>query len=280
VKIIEKFIEGKNYDQSKCEDLIFTGDRFIAIIDGATSKNSIKFNGLSAGKIAADIIFKSLSILEKENYNDLQKPEQICEFIRKRFIPFYEDNNIDYINQPTKRIVASVVIYDNLTKKIIQVGDCLAIYKNNSKYKYLENNKLIDDITSNTRALYLSNLIETKKKTVKQLLENDEGRYYILPLLTEQLIFQNKEIEFGYECFDGTSIPKNMISVTSVECHSFIILSSDGYPKLFPTLNESENYLFNILKEDPLLYKKYKSTKGFMKGLNSFDDRAFISFFN
>ena len=71
-----------------------------------------------------------------------------------------------------------------------------------------------------------------------------------------------------------------MISVYKVLDNSQIILSSDGYPQLFETLKESEEYLFTVLKEDPLLYKKYKSTKGFMKGQNSFDDRAFISFFN
>ena len=71
-----------------------------------------------------------------------------------------------------------------------------------------------------------------------------------------------------------------MIAIHSVESNSQIILSSDGYPKLFTTLQESEEYLFSVLKDDPLLYKKYKSTKGFMKGQNSFDDRAFISFFN
>jgi len=55
-----------------------------------------------------------------------------------------------------------------------------------------------------------------------------------------------------------------------------LILASDGYPKLFSTLHESENYLRFILKEDPLCYKLYKSTKGLKKGAVSFDDRAFI----
>ncbi len=279
MKIIEEFIKGKNKDQSKCEDIIFKGKRFISVIDGATSKCRRSFNGKTGGRMAAEIVYNALSHIEKNNLN-IVNPYDICQFIASQFIPFYKDNNIDYINDPTKRIVASVVIYDNLNKNIIQVGDCLAIYKNNSEYKYLEKNKFMDEVTSNTRALYLASLIETKQRTIEELLENDEGRDYILPLLRDQLAFQNKKIEFGYECFDGTEIPEEMISFYQVKNNSQIILSSDGYPQLFETLKESEEYLFTVLKEDPLLYKKYKSTKGFMKGQNSFDDRAFISFFN
>lgn len=279
MKIIEEFIEGKNKVQSKCEDIIFKGKRFISVIDGATSKCGRSFNGKTGGRMAAEIICNALSNIEKNNLN-LTKPYDICQFITSQFIPFYKNNNIDFINDPTKRIVASVVIYDNLNNNIIQVGDCLAICKNNSEYKYLEKNKFMDEVTSNTRALYLASLIETKKCTIEELLENDEGRDYIEPLLRDQLAFQNKKVEFGYECFDGTEIPEEMIAIHSVESNSQIILSSDGYPKLFTTLQESEEYLFSVLKDDPLLYKKYKSTKGFMKGQNSFDDRAFISFFN
>ena len=279
MNIIEEFIEGKNQDQSKCEDLIFKGQRFISVIDGATSKCGRSFEGKKGGRVAAEIVYQALENIEKNNLK-LTKPYDICQYIASQFIPFYQKNNIDYINEPTKRIVASVVIYDHLTQNIIQVGDCLAIYKNSVEFKYLEKNKFMDEVTSNTRALYLASLIETKQRTLEQLLENDEGREYILPLLRDQLAFQNKNVEFGYECFDGTNIPENMIAVTKVENNSHIILSSDGYPKLFSTLEESEKYLFDILKEDPLLYKKYKSTKGFMKGQNSFDDRAYISFYN
>ncbi len=31
MKIIEEFIKGKNKDQSKCEDIIFKGKRFISV---------------------------------------------------------------------------------------------------------------------------------------------------------------------------------------------------------------------------------------------------------
>jgi hypothetical protein len=273
----EKFILVKNKEQKLCEDLIFEGKRFNVIIDGATSKNQRIFNGKRDGRVAAEIIYNALEELESKHSN-LDCPIAICEFIRLQFIPFYEENKIDYINEPTSKIVASCVIYDNLLKKLIFVGDCLAIVNHNNESIYIENNKIMDEVTSNTRSLYILSLLKTKKSTLEELLVNDLGREYILPLLKDQLAFQNQNIKFGYECFDGTAIPENMIKIVDVKENSTITLSSDGYPKLFETLEESEKYLQHILKEDPLLYKIYPSTKGFMTGMNSFDDRSYLSF--
>ncbi len=62
------------------------------------------------------------------------------------------------------------------------------------------------------------------------------------------MAFQNQNIKFGYECFDGTIIPENKIKVIQISEGSILHLSSDGYPKLFETLDESEKYLEYILK--------------------------------
>ena len=59
---------------------------------------------------------------------------------------------------------------------------------------------------------------------------------------------------------------------------SSIVLASDGYPVLKGTLAESERELSEILKNDPLCYKVYCSTKGLKKGNVSFDDRSYIRF--
>lgn len=279
MKIIEEFIEGKNKNPNLCEDKIYKGNRFISIIDGATSKSKKRFEGKSGGLCAAEIVFKSLELIEN-NMSLLTDPIQICDFIRKQFISFYNKHNINYIEEPTSRIVASSVIYDNSTKKIFFIGDCLAILKNNSKEILLENSKEIDDITSNTRSLYIASLLKRKEFSVESLRKEDLGRDYIEPLLKEQLRFQNKNIMYGYGCFDGTPIPKNFINIFNVKPNTNIILSSDGYPKLFSNLNDSEIYLKSVLSEDPLLYKIYKTTKGYMTDQNSFDDRSYISFFN
>ena len=59
---------------------------------------------------------------------------------------------------------------------------------------------------------------------------------------------------------------------------SEMVLASDGYPKLFGTLEESEHYLQKVLAEDPLCISLNKQTKGLMVGNNSYDDRTFVRF--
>ena len=54
------------------------------------------------------------------------------------------------------------------------------------------------------------------------------------------------------------------------------MLASDGYPYLKDTLEASEQALQEVLQEDPLLFRKYKATKGLQIGNRSFDDRAYI----
>ena len=66
MKIIEEYLKGKHKDQSKCEDIIFKGNRFIAVIDGATSKDGRSFDGKSGGKMAAELVYNSLSSLEEQ----------------------------------------------------------------------------------------------------------------------------------------------------------------------------------------------------------------------
>ena len=76
---------------------------------------------------------------------------------------------------------------------------------------------------------------------------------------------------------DGYSIDSKHIKVHKISESDFtIILASDGYPEVFNTLQESEDYLDYILKNDPLCYRIFKSTKGLKKGNLSFDDRAYV----
>lgn len=111
MKIIEEFIEGKYKDQTKCEDIIFKGQRFIAIIDGATSKNGRLFEGKTGYRMAADLLLNTFHKLETKQYEKMIKPKYICEFLRLSFIPFYKKYNIDYVNEPKKKELLQVLLY-------------------------------------------------------------------------------------------------------------------------------------------------------------------------
>ena len=66
------------------------------------------------------------------------------------------------------------------------------------------------------------------------------------------------------------------VKVFPVEEAGEVVLSSDGYPRLYGTLAESETLLQEVLEQDPHCFRIYKSTKGLSPGNVSFDDCAYL----
>ena len=77
---------------------------------------------------------------------------------------------------------------------------------------------------------------------------------------------------------NGGKIHLNHILVYPVSRGDHIVLASDGYPQLFSTLLESEEYLTKALQIDPECTNLLMGTKRLNPGAASFDDRAFLSF--
>jgi hypothetical protein len=167
-----------------------------------------------------------------------------------------------------------VVVYSKHHNEIWMVGDCQCLIGD----KLYMNTKIVDEIAANARALYLElELIIGKTKV--DLIEFDSGREFIMPLLKRQSFFQNShpESSYSYGAIDGFEVDKSAIKIIKVESNTkYLILASDGYPQLLPSLEASEKMLQKILREDPLFIKNYKSTKGLSKGYISYDDRAYL----
>ena len=68
------------------------------------------------------------------------------------------------------------------------------------------------------------------------------------------------------------------IGVVSVRPGDDVVLASDGYPIMRPTLAESEQELERLRRADPHLVNEFRTTKGFTPELRSFDDRTYIRF--
>jgi hypothetical protein len=108
--------------------------------------------------------------------------------------------------------------------------------------------------------------------------ENDFGREAIMPYLKKQAVFANKDGIFGYPVLDGSGINASMMKIYKINEGDEVVLASDGYPILCPTLEKSENELERILREDPLAIHENMQTKMMVKGNISFDDRAYLRF--
>lgn len=256
--IIEQFILGKKNDPSLCEDGILITDNFIAVLDGVTAKSNRTFYGKSGGRAAMEVakavIESSPSITEKE-------------------ILFRNVNNaIRSLYEGTNHGEAAVClcIYSNFFKEIWSVGDCQ--YLVNGKYYCDE--KEIDRIYSRVRAA----ILEKTEREGNLTDGRDPGREFIMPLLKNQHLFANGNGKYSYPLLNGGSFNADRIISTKVSEGDTVILATDGYPKLFDSLEESESYLSYVIKNDPMCCKLHLSTKGIEKGNVAFDDRAYVKF--
>jgi hypothetical protein len=76
---------------------------------------------------------------------------------------------------------------------------------------------------------------------------------------------------------DGFQVPDEGIRLVSLpEGTETVVLASDGYPYLKDTLSATEQALQELLHNDPMLFRDYKTTKSVQTGNLSFDDRAYI----
>ena len=264
IQLIETYCKAKK-EESQNEDGLFLSDRFIAVVDGATSKNAKLHNGKTGGQIIKDIILDALNeLVGEESYY-----EAVCKIQARIEADFPEDKFF--------HATASAVIYSVMKKELWFVGDCQAMI-NGSIY---DNKKEVDQVASKARSIAISAYLESGMSEA-DIQNNDLGRELILPLLKLQAHLENNDSRYGYLVFNNSGMPDAVLKskglTVAVPSGSEVILASDGYPILKNTLAESESVLNQLLVEDPLCYKENMTTKGLGEDGNSFDDRTFVRF--
>lgn len=272
MKVIEEFIQSKTGDLSSCEDGIFASDNFIGVFDGATNVSKTKYEGKTPAQISKDLLLKALSELP-ENISAQEGVMRLDGAITK----WYRDNNLFELMEknPAERCFAVGAIFSKYYRQLWMVGECQAIVDG----KHITNEKYIDKLFADVRAFYLETEI-IDGKSIEELIENDTGREYVLPLIRRQTKFQNTENEmFGFDTFDGFYKNSHAVKIVDIpQNNEYIVLATDGYPELYPTLEESESALRKILEEDPLCFRTNRQVRAFKKGFESFDDRSYIRF--
>jgi len=270
MKVIEQFIRSKTHRPSDCEDSIFVSDNFAAVIDGVTSKSNREYNRESSGKACSQLLRNALEDLPLKS-----TAYQTVEFLTSRVYRLYKELGIEdqLINLPAERASACIAMYSQYRNEIWMVGDCQCMVDG----VHYSNTKSIDSLLSGVRSLYIQTEL-TGGKPYDDILANDTGREFIMPLLERQSVFQNslENTEFRYGVIDGYKVPRSEIKVFKLTDPVQIILATDGYPCLFETLGQSERHLKKILKNDPLCFQQFKATKGLLPGNISFDDRAYL----
>ena len=271
MKVTEQFLKSKTPSETDCEDSIFVSEHFAAVIDGVTTKSTVKYANGTSGRACSQLLKKALEDLPLKT-----TAYRAVEFLTSAVFSMYKETGIEehMLNFPAERASACIAIYSKFRNELWMVGDCQCMV---DKTVY-SNLKQIDSVLSDIRSLYIQTELKLGKP-FSELQANDSGREFILPLLKRQYIFQNSitKNEFTYGVIDGFKVPKSEIKVINLSHPTKVILASDGYPRIFDTLALSENYLTKILQDDPLCFHTFKSTKGFKPCNSSFDDRAFLS---
>lgn len=269
MKILEQFIESKAGNRVACEDAIFVSEHFVAIIDGATAKGNMRWGNdqVKGGYYAKELLLAALPKMPKDITG-----EKAIEFLTDSLKEGYGENSA-LLDNPKEQLNASVSIFSNHRKEVWQYGDSPFLL--NGKLYTVD--KKIDVVTAEARSAYCQALL-AEGMTLAQLTENDLGKIPIQPILEKQAMFANQDGEFGFAVLNGKDFNLNLLIKHTVKTGDHLVLTSDGYPKLFKTLTESEAYLQKILTEDPLFIYQHKVAKGLYKGNVSFDDRSYISF--
>ncbi len=246
----------------KNEDALLITCNFIAVIDGVTAKNARAFDGSTGGRRASEKICEAIALFEE----DITAREAVDK-ITDKVSELYE------VNEPKGAAAAGAIIFSKLRNEIWSIGDCQCLING----KLFPHEKEIDRINAYVRALVLE-MAKREGKTQEELLENDVGREFIMPILEKQHIFANKTGRFSYGVLNGMPVPDEHIIIHKVNMGDEIVLASDGYPYLKATLAESERLLKEELINNPLCDGEYRSTKGKAKDNISFDDRTYIRF--
>jgi hypothetical protein len=269
VELLESFIESKHRGSSLCEDFIFANDHFLAVFDGATDKTEARYDGMPGGKFAVETLARRLDDVALDiSAGDCIRV--LSEELRRMVV---EDGPEA---APSDHPSASVVIYSEARSEIWRVGDCSWAASGSAHI----GRKPIDVIVALARAALLQALLEAGH-SVEELRASDRGREMVLPLLKEQYRFRNlKEptCDLGFGAIDGQEVPERFIETTPIKPGEEVVLATDGYPRLLPTLRETEDALAQDLLRDPLRIGQHKATKAVAPGQTSFDDRAFLRF--
>jgi len=288
MKIIESKIVGKK-SQESCEDGMVITDDFIAVIDGSTSKTPKHLNpDMKNGRYAMMLILEYI----REELKADASVDDFCQGVSAYiYNKVYEKLGVEkrLKEHPEERLTASAILYSRTRNEVWMVGDCQAIIDG----KLYENGKP-----------YEQEIARKRVELIEQGLSPAEARKQIEPLLIEAMLSgqnQTYTVIDGFPIYregvkvvsvsDSCSVQDSVPALDSVPCSdsvsasatifvssSEIVLASDGYPFLKPTLAASEASLAEQIANDPQNIHSFIATKGIVEGNKSFDDRTYIRF--
>ena len=286
--ILEQALIPKSPSKRSEDGIVVTAD-FVAIVDGSTAKSTrrchrdLSMRRRSNGELAMHIVTTFIKKMPKD-FSCHQFCVGVTSAVRRR----YRKDLLSHLaSHPEDRLTASAVIFSRLRREIWLVGDCQALVSPPSNglrvgdqrsgmglrgdALFLDNPKPSERELAERRAA----IIKSSPQPWEHYLVDDTARKAIIPRMLETMQQQNN----GYSVIDGFPVDERHVRVVPLDFQPWeVVLASDGYPWLCPTLAESEEKLAWQKEHDPLNIGEFKATKAFAEGNDSFDDRAYVRF--
>lgn len=271
-RIIETWIQAKHPNQELCEDGLYTGSNYYAVIDGVTSKGSLVWPGeKTGGRFAKDVLLEALETLPAD-MNAKGAVSYLNDALREA--SFQAAENPEVLERVREeRPQAVLIVYSRMRREVWCFGDCQCMIGG----RLYRKTTVMDELTAGVRSAY-NQLELAAGKTLEELAEHDTGREYIMPLLVGECQFANGDGEYSYDVLDGFPIHEEHTQVYPVRPGEEVVLASDGYPELFGNLAESESVIREVKETDPMCMYRFKGPKGIAPGFHSFDDRTYLRF--
>lgn len=294
MKIIESCIIGKKSPEA-CEDGMVVTDDFIAVIDGSTSKTPKHLNpDMKNGRYAMMLISEYI----QEELKADASVDDFCQGVTAYiYNKVYEKLGVEerLKEHPEERLTASAILYSRTRNEVWMVGDCQAIidgklYENGKPYEEKIARKRVELIAQGLSPAEARKQIEPL--LIKAMLSGQNQTYTVIdgfPIYREGVkvvsVSDSSSVQDSVSSSDSCSVQGPVscsgsasASDTIPSSSSEIVLASDGYPFLKPTLAASEAALAEQIANDPQNIHSFIATKGIVEGNKSFDDRTYIRF--
>lgn len=272
MQVVEQLCIGKRGKVDLCEDGVFANEHFGAVIDGCTSRLSLVPSERSSGLIAKECLLATLSTMDPE-----VTMVQAFHALNASILSWYQMQGLEdtAFTNPAKRCSAYIAIVSRYHRQVWVLGDCQALVDSVLTTRH----KAIDTLMEDVRTLLVEHAL-MQGKTADYLLANpQEIQGKLDDLMQLQPTFQNSDnpSHFAYAVLDGFFSDYEQVQIVVLpDTSTEVVLASDGYPHLFPTLAQTEDALEYQLTHDPLMISTCRATKPLIAGNLSFDDRSFL----
>ncbi|MFS4581195.1 hypothetical protein [Phaeobacter sp. C3_T13_0] len=259
-EVLQRFSLGKD-PTGYTEDRIVEASGFIGILDGSAGPLGEGRNLITAILDSAVATIESLpDNTDLPDLVDLLSREVAT---RKRIA-----------GSPDMRLDGGFVfcLFAREFSEIWRVGDCK--FRNGPQV----NDRMFgaEDISASARSMIIK-ARQAGGASDCEIMEADGYDDLISELLREQCNLLNRANHpLSIGAINGTSVPENLVERFPAE-PGRLMITSDGYPEVFSELNDNEQALARLLKEDPLCISVNRQCKGMRPGRLSFDDRSCIS---